>query len=160
MTFIETISRTAKTGENFAQHLANEFDVPCTTDERQDVGACHGNIFPPHLAHFVKNGFNRSKDGWISSSVFDKLYYSKYADGSEAVTKELEGKPVEVLYGKLIKQKYKPTRIIDLHELDANLTDVKEIYYHKISMCLVVVVGNERIGIRSVSLMKPLQKLR
>lgn len=151
LSFIDTV---AKNTEKLVNKFAQYYEVPNTTKERQDIGGMCSNVFPPHLAHFVKEekDLTKNSDGWVSSHSGEKEYIH-YSDGTECVIEKKIGKAI---YGKIIEPLYSPTKHIPWWKIDVNPNSVEEVYYHAASMCLVIKLSNgKKIGVQSNSFMYP-----
>ena len=152
--FVGVISSAIKTTESRAKRYARHFGVPDTTEERQDFGGCNSNVFPAHLARFVKENevSDKYKNGDVVALVGTKSCIT-YSNGQECVWND---RTKRTIYGKIIRKKYAPTSYIAWWELKVNPKSVKEVYYHGASMCLVIKLKNgKRIGLKSVSFMSP-----
>jgi len=149
-TFINIISNAIKNTEDMAKIYSQYFEVPNTTKDRQDISCFTSNLFPPHLTKFLKKNeiMSECNDGYKTAKINSKIY-AKWTNGQECV---YNGKTNKCIHGKEVKRLHWPTSFISWWELKVNPEDVKEVYLHKSSMCLVIKLKSGRkIGIQSVS---------
>lgn len=148
--FLDVISSAIQNGENICKIYAQYFEVVDTTNDRQDIAGVSSNTFPPHLVKFIRkdDDITKHNDGRVTINEAT-IRYMRYYNGQEYVWDIKTG---DILYGKEIPPIHAPTSHINWWELNVNPEDVKEVYYHGATMCLVIKLKNdEKIGIRSVS---------